>query len=697
MSSPWMHLPPSWMRLPGQARRRRRLLLIGEGSVADACARALQGGDDRLTRARDLESSGLALSRVDVLLLAGLDAPLLLLEQLAVWLEQAGRHRPSRVLLIDEGGAPEAEALAEARKHWPDEVQFEQISIPTAAARRLLACWPLHWGADPCFAQPIHLVILGRGRFADALLVQALRISGYGAQRSHFTLLSESPRDWERAFRNAYPQAHEIAEVRFGGWDGANRSDAADGADRADGADGANMTDFTVLLDPAEAPPVTAAVVCALAAVESASASASASGSKSALASAARPRSGPGGAPGLPPFIQACELAKRLLELQRCSPPILVEIGDEVTAAGELSDWDGQLMPFSHRRLVLDRAVLLDGRGDELAQVIHDHYRDTTEAQGRDPALEPAGRPWSTLASSYRDANRHQADHLWAKLALTDCQAVPEDQVESFAFAPVEVERLAVIEHGRWAADRWLDGWSYAPTRDNTRKHHPQLIPYQQLSGPMKDLDRFAVRLVPTLLARSGLGVLRMLLIGLAPTMAAQGAEGDQDQADDGINPIPPGSRLTRLTRLTRLMRRALVRLAARYPDRSLIIATSLDDPAHRQFVKMAIEEQGAGFFLLLPRPLPHLLDALNATARLQVLNLVARAERRITLREPGDLKRWLDQRAEILVEVGDGVGDEVGDSVGGEVGEWEVKENATHRKRLRIRPTPGLEWNFEY
>ena len=78
---------------------------------------------------------------------------------------------------------------------------------------------------------------------------------------------------------------------------------------------------------------------------------------------------------------------------------------------------------------------------------------------------------------------------------MTDCQAVPESQVESFAFAPVEVERLAVIEHGRWAADRWLDGWSYAPTRDNARKHHPQLIPYQQLSGPMKDLDRFAVRL----------------------------------------------------------------------------------------------------------------------------------------------------------------------------------------------------------
>ncbi|MBK5937741.1 hypothetical protein CCR96_00290 [Halochromatium roseum] len=549
------------------------------------------------------------------------------------------------MLLIDDGAAPAASDLAEARARWPDNVQFEQVSIPTAAARRLLASWPLHWGADPRFGQPIHLAILGRSRFSEALLVHALRISGYGEQRSCFTLLSEAPESWERAFIQAYPQAHEIAEFRFRSLDG---------------------------LDLASVPPITAAMVCC----ELAPAGAAQMPSEVGSVPESWPGSGPdseaeapAGAPvGAPDALsQARTLAERLLDMQQCSPPIFIEIGD-ATPNGELSDWDGQLIPISYRQLALDRAVLLDGKGDELAQVIHNHYRDTTEAQGRDPSLEPAGRPWSTLASSYRDANRHQADHLWAKLAMTDCQAVPESQVESFAFAPIEVERLAVIEHGRWAADRWLDGWSYAPTRDNQRKHHPQLIPYQQLSGPMKDLDRFAVRLVPTLLARSGLGVLRMLLIGLAPNRASPGAE------------LPAA-------RIAVLMRRVLRRLVSRYPDRALVIAATLEDQASRRFVDIAINEFGASFFLLLPQPLPGLLEGLDAASRLQTLALVARARRRISLSRPGDLERWLDQRAEILVELGET----------GQLANPGANPGEEHHKRVHIGPSTGLQWNFEY
>lgn len=615
-------MPVSWQR------GRRRLLLFGQGEVADACARALRGGSDRLIRAAGADLSQRKLLRellnADVLLLAGLDEPLALLAELSPRLGRGfrGRRRrqPLRVLIIDDGAAPAASDLAEARALWSDEVQFEQVSIPTAAARRLLASWPLHWGADPRFGQSIHLALLGRSRFSEALLVHALRISGYGEQRSRFTLLSEAPEAWERAFTLAYPQAHEIAEFRFSALDG---------------------------LGLAPVPPVTAAMVCG----ECVPATA---------------------APDAPDALsQARALAERLLDVQQCSPPIFVEIGD-ATPNGELSDWDGQLIPISHRQLGLDRAVLLDGKGDELAQVIHNHYRDTTEAQGRDPSLEPAGRPWSTLASSYRDANRHQADHLWAKLAMTDCQAVPESQVESFAFAPIEVERLAVIEHGRWAADRWLDGWSYAPTRDNARKHHPQLIPYQQLSGPMKDLDRFAVRLVPTLLARSGLGVLRMLLIGLAPDPAPDLAP---NRAASGVE------RPT--TTIAALMRRALARLASRYPDRALIIAASLEDEASRRFVGIATDEFGASFFLLLPQPLPHLLNGLDEAARLKTLTLVACARRRISLSRPGDLERWLDQRAEILVELGEA--------------EPLAEADVSRRKRVRIGPRGGLQWSFEY
>jgi hypothetical protein len=131
------------------------------------------------------------------------------------------------------------------------------------------------------------------------------------------------------------------------------------------------------------------------------------------------------------------------------------------------------------------------------------------------------------------------------------------------------------------------------------------------------------------------------------------------------------------------LMRRVLVRLAARYPDRALVIAAALEDPALRRFVGIATEEFGAGFFLLLPQPLPHLLSGLDQASRLQTLALVACAERRISLSRPAGLERWLDQRADIVVELGEPT--------------READEGRPRRKCVRIEPNSGLQWNFEY
>ncbi len=582
---------------------RPRLLLIGEGAAAEACARVLGlVGQERLANEALLRGESSLLRKADVLILAEEGDLRQALAGLLARSSEQTRRRPLRVLLVDEAISDGAAILAEAEAQRPAWVQLEYVSIPRRAARALLARWPLHWGADPRFGQRVHLLIVGECPFADALLLQALQLSGYGPGTTRVTLFSETSAAWRRRFEVAYPQAHQIADLRF---------------------------ESVVSPDWAVAPPVTMVVVCTEPATE-------------ALA-------------------QAQRLITELGHVQRCSPPVLMETGG-LTAAGTIADWDGQLFPFDRRRLALERSALLEGQGDELAQVIHHHYRDTTEAQGRDPSKEPAGVAWPMLAESYRDANRHQADHLWAKLALTDCQAVSEEHVESFAFAPVEVEQLAIIEHGRWAADRWLDGWSYAPTRDNALKHHPQLIPYEQLSGPMKDLDRFAVRLVPTLLARSGLGVLRMLIVGLM-----SGDEGESMPA----------------RRLDRHIRQVLQRLVARYPDRALMIGASLEHPVVRRFAQIATDDYGAGLFLLLPQPLPALLASLDASAREQTLALMARAQRRIHLEAPSALARWLLERAEILVQLG-------------ATATW-AQGAAKPIKQVRIRPSRATTWSFEY
>ena len=504
---------------------------------------------------------------------------------------------PSRVLLLSDCGS--RVSMPASAAEVGARVQF--IDIERSAARSLLARWPLHFGFDPLFGQQVHLIIAGRTPFADALLVHALRLAHYSELQPVMTLLCEDPAAWERDFSAAHPQAGAFSRLRF------RRSEQPQLAAEA---------------------PVTGVVVCAQ--------------------------------PANAGLALADALARTIAAEQGLSPAILLDVGDAVPA-GSLDDWDGQILPFSQRPMVLTPEVLLDGQGDELAQVIHEHYRDTSAAQGRDPDTEPASRPWAELADSYRYANRHQADHLWAKLAVTDCRAVPEDLVESFAFAPAEVERLAVIEHARWAADRYLDGWSYAPRRDNARKHHPQLIPYADLSRPMKDLDRFAVRLVPALLARSGLGLVRMLIVGVA----------------EAATTVSAG-------RLRPWVDQVLQRLLARYPDRGLVIAATLADPTSRLVARRALRLADAELFLLAPRPLSTVLATQpDADARRDLLSLVARAERRIPLAAEGALERWLAARAEILVRF---------DEAPGESG-----QEAVARKQVRVDPDRGLAWNFEY
>lgn len=480
-------------------------------------------------------------------------------------------------------------------------LHLEPVDLQRRAARLLLRRLPLHFGADPLFGQRIHLVLAGSAPPIPALLPQALRVAQYGEQPALVSVLDPDPAAREAAFTARYPMAGACAEVRF-----------------------------LAPEDPAltRGDPVTMVIIAS--------------------------------DPPAPGLALAQALAARIAASQHATPPILLEIG-AAEPRGEPGDWDGQTFPLGYRREVLHPARLLDGNDDSLAQIIHDHYRDSIEAQGRDPLTEAASQPWARLAESYRDANRHQADHLWAKLALTDCRALSEDLVEAFAFTGPEVERLAVIEHARWAADRWLDGWTYAPVRDNTRKHHPQLIPYRDLSGPMQDLDRFAVRLAPTLLARSGLGVLRMLIVGIESTAGAP-------VRVDGL----AGARLR--GQITDV----LDRLSARFPDRALVLASTLADPAARCLVRRALERHGAALFWLAEHPITATLAALTDAAGEDLLRLLARAERRIPLAGTKDLARWLAQRAEVLVRFGEpGQGD--------------------GHKRVCIDASRALHWSFEY
>ncbi len=68
---------------------------------------------------------------------------------------------------------------------------------------------------------------------------------------------------------------------------------------------------------------------------------------------------------------------------------------------------------------------------------------------------------------------------------------------------------LAEIEHGRWNAERLINGWRWGEEKDHEKKTSPHLVSWAELPGDVKEWDRAAVRKIPKILASIGLKVKR--------------------------------------------------------------------------------------------------------------------------------------------------------------------------------------------
>jgi serine phosphatase RsbU (regulator of sigma subunit) len=63
-----------------------------------------------------------------------------------------------------------------------------------------------------------------------------------------------------------------------------------------------------------------------------------------------------------------------------------------------------------------------------------------------------------------------------------------------------EVETMARVEHIRWSWEKRLNGWTFGKVKEDIKKTHPSLIPYEQLIESEKEKDRELVKLIPAFL-----------------------------------------------------------------------------------------------------------------------------------------------------------------------------------------------------
>lgn len=56
------------------------------------------------------------------------------------------------------------------------------------------------------------------------------------------------------------------------------------------------------------------------------------------------------------------------------------------------------------------------------------------------------------------------------------------------------IELLARNIHDAWASARMQEGWVYGPQRDDQKKTHPCLVPYEMLPQSEREYDRISAR-----------------------------------------------------------------------------------------------------------------------------------------------------------------------------------------------------------
>lgn len=174
-----------------------------------------------------------------------------------------------------------------------------------------------------------------------------------------------------------------------------------------------------------------------------------------------------------------------------------------------------EIHPVNMFEITANSELILAGEGEVLARAIHENYCKKEQLKGLTRETNPLLVPWDTLGTltvknsgiegqKYRESNRRQANFIWTKLSLVGCDIGPVldwDATTTFKFTPAEVETLARLEHDRWMDEKKENGWQFGEKRDDTRKLHPSLIAYDQLSEPEKEKDRDTINQIPAVLS----------------------------------------------------------------------------------------------------------------------------------------------------------------------------------------------------
>jgi hypothetical protein len=290
---------------------------------------------------------------------------------------------------------------------------------------------------------------------------------------------------------------------------------------------------------------------------------------------------------------------------------------------------------------LVDRYVPEGDELERLAEAVHVCYCEGMLGQGyawagrpesldREPALkraaEAATRDALPTLVDYRDLSEHDKEQNRDAARLVPRKLAVLGYVlreESPADAPIvvldpgdpRVEFLARREHERWLRRRQKAGWRYGPRRDDVRKLHPSVLPWDELPEEVRDVDRRQILGLPAIVAAAGLTMARL------------------DDAGEVRIGIAGHRCLAEPERVGAGIEAALARFTAAYPGRPLAVISSLAEGADRWGAEPAVKKLGARLIAVLPLPkTDYMRDFETPESKLEFERLLDRAEEVVQL-----------------------------------------------------------------
>lgn len=174
--------------------------------------------------------------------------------------------------------------------------------------------------------------------------------------------------------------------------------------------------------------------------------------------------------------------------------------------------WCRAIQPFRVMKEVLSVDVARYAPIEQIAMALHEAYLRGERAKhpNASPEDKPAMLDWELLAEEYRESARAQAASIVGALAgLPSPREISSDEGDGDPLTDGELDILSRREHDRWMQEKIDNGWRYGSPRDNEKRLHPNLVPWEQLDAPTQKIDRDMVEAWSSALKDAGFVIRR--------------------------------------------------------------------------------------------------------------------------------------------------------------------------------------------